>query len=1288
MRTPTPKRTCLTLTAGLLFAVTSTQVALAGTPKAKLASRSKGITAKVDSNMELPPTPKPGYIPGEVIIKLKDSQIAGASLSSVSYSSTVTRHKATLHRLETEYGLQDNTPVFKGVHRRLEQRDTRRRANVPALTSSIQSSMNMELSRFYLLKTEQDVWTICSLLKNDPDVECAQPNYIYTRCAEPNDPEYPDQYAHQLIQMTDAWDISTGSHDVVVAVLGTGVDVNHPDLKDNIWINEDEIPDNGEDDDENGYIDDVHGWNFESANNEVTPESDYYGIEGHETMVAGVIAAAGNNGIGVTGVNWKCSIMALRVSLNITSAEVAEALDYAAVNSVHILNMSFGADRFGPDGDIIVNEAIDNAYQSGILMTASAGNDDMTEMNYPAAYYNIMAVASTNGEDIKTGHSSFGPWVDISAPGTDIVTTDLYGEYISTAGTSFSAPYVGAVGALVLSYRPELTNMEVRAILENTTDPVYYGSVNPDECYIGTGRVNAYLALLGADTRYPLGEIIEPKHAQTFASDVNNIPIVLYVHGDTYRLEYTQYGGNDWITIGEGRPPRNPNGFVYLSLDNPGPSTFDLRLSVTSGGFTHTDRKSFGFKMAQEQADWPKPEEVDEYNIEIFYGGSICMDIDGDGRNEIIQPVVTLSDWWLEGQVAIWDEDGTPLPGWPKGLEDSWDAPRCAVGDIDGDGDYEVIGTYEYDGIVCAWHVESGKLLEGNWPLDIGSWYGWIIANPVLADLDGDGDSEIIAALDLDASNIDGLYAIQADGSFLWQRRYTSEGPMSVADFDQDGDVEIALCGYGPGMSNIYTYILDKNGQQIKRWRGGSSKGTAVTDLDADGQFELVFCTEDSVQAVHVDGSTLWNTRLYEPFGQTGALSTGDIDQDGLGEVYVVSHIEAEGFTFSLIHAFDHQGQQLVNAGFPKTVMGQSYSSPALIGDINGDGQQELIVGATGVPLMAWGADGSTTPGFPMLDLWAEVDCIPSMGDLDQDGDIELMLAGYDYRFHVLDLPGRYDPNIIDWGMSRHDPQCSGWTIQGPELNPFNAPEQIKPGQKLELTMSASNPTNVPLHYFVGNLTEGAYYDANILTVSWKPAADQACQTYTFSFLVTDGIRQSSRSVSVTVIPDAIYYTDMAADPNWQLDEGWAWGEPNGQGSWNGDPNSGFTGENVIGYNPDGDYENSMETTRYATLGPINCQGYTNIWLSFRRWLGVESPYDKANIQVSNDGTNWVDIWTVGNSHISDSSWQHAEYMVPSAVADGQPTVYFRWGIGPTDETVTYPGWNIDDVQITGQITE
>lgn len=1288
---------CRFVKAGLLIMSFAVQVNLAGISAAEISSQQKDMGAFTGLNMKHLSDAGQKYMPGEVIIKLRDGQNGRAFLLSQPYSAMVSGREAALLRLQDEYNLHDGVPVFKGLHQRLERQDiddTEIQGHVGVssedrLMESARRSTNVDFLRFYMLRTEDDVRNVCARLKNDPDVEYAQPNYIYQICGEPNDPDFPDQYAHQLIQMPDAWDISTGSRDVVVAVLDTGVDINHPDLKDNIWVNKDEIPNNGLDDDNNGYVDDVYGWNFGDSNNKVKPEAgDFSSIVGHGTQVAGVIAAAGNNGKGVAGVNWQCSIMPLRLSVDITSAEVAAALDYAAANGAHVANMSFGGDEFGPDGDPIVKETIDSTFAQGVLMVASAGNDDTMTPHYPAAYYNVMAVASTNGEDVKTGHSSFGLWVDIAAPGTDIVTTDLDGEYIATAGTSFSAPYVAAVGALLLSHRPGLTHMEVRAILENTTDPVDYGNVDPDKGYIGTGRVNAYEALMAADRKHPLGEIVAPMPQQTFASDVNNVPIVLLVHGDSYQLDYRGYEGNDWILISQDGSPSDPNGLIHLSFAKPGIGAFDLRLRVTADGYTHTDCKTFGIEFAPNQAHWPMPEEAEYPLEETFIGSPMCLDINGDGRNEIIQMSVTLGDFSYEGRINIWKEDGTPLAGWPKTLESDWGLgvpSAMAVGDIDGDGDYEVIAVDDWDSIVYAWHVETGSLLDGNWPVAVGDWYGFIVASPVLADLDGDGAGEIIIALDAESRETDGLFAIKADGTFLWQRRYTSEGPMSAADFDHDGDVEIALCGYGPGLTRVYTFILDHQGQQIKKWRGGSMKGTAIADLDGDGRPELVFCTEDSVMAVHIDGSTLWTTRVSEPFGDIGALSVGDINGDGFSEVYVNSYVESDGFSFSLVHAFDYKGRQLTGAGFPKTIMGYPGNSSPLIGDIDGDGQKELVVGSAGAPIMAWENDGSVTQGFPMLNLSTEIDSVPAIDDLDQDGDIEMIISGYDYRFHVIDMPGRYDPNMIDWGMSRHDPQNSGWTLESPTLGPISAPAQIVPGQRLELKPAIRNPANLPVHLSVGNLPEGAYYNASTQTVFWKPAADQVFHTYTFYFLVTDGIRQHSRSISVAVVPDAIYYADMDTNPNWQPDNGWAWGVPAGKGSWNGDPASGHTGGHVIGFNLNGDYDNSMNEAQYVTTGAIDCQGYRNIRLSFWRWLGVESPYDQAKIQVSNDGTNWVDIWTTGSSHVSDNAWLFVEYSVPSSVADGQPMVYFRWGIGPTDDSVAYPGWNIDDVQVTGE---
>jgi len=1196
------------------------------------------------------------HVPGEVIVKLKDGQ-SGTIHALSQDAATAQRHQMLLSRLRTRYGLEEGTPTGSRVRQ----------------------------GPWYVLKTGRDVPALCAELNRDPEVEYAQPNYIYRPCRDPNDPDFADQYAHQLIQMQKAWDISIGSRDIVVAVMDTGVDVNHPDLKENIWVNKGEIPDNKKDDDGNGYVDDVHGWNFGTGDNKVAPTGSSGSTVSHGTQVAGVIAAVGNNGKGVVGVNWQCSIMVLRLSLDFTSKEVSEALNYAAANGARVVNMSFGGDDFGPQGDQIVKAAIDKAYSKGVLLVASAGNSDSSRPHYPAAYYNVMAVASTNGEDTKTGHSTFGPWVDIAAPGTDIVTTDLGNEYIATAGTSFSSPYVAAVATLLFAHRPKLTPIEARAILEGTTDPLYYGDLDPNLCYIGTGRVNAYKTLLGADQDYPLGEIIVPGPRQTYASDVNRIDLTAFVHGDSYQLDYRLFGQTDWTVITQGVSPEDPNGFVHASLADPGVGAYELRLVVSRGEHVHTDRAVFGIELAPEQTSWPKPKEVSEESEEYFIGNPVCLDLNGDGRNEIIQPSIDYTDsYWGTGKINVWSEDGNSPANWPVILEDAMPT-SIAIGDIDGDGDYEVVAACEYEGAVYAYHAQSGQIVDGNWPAFVGGWSGYIAAGPVLADLDGDGVSEILVALDEESRDTDGLIALRGDGTYLWQRRYTSEGPISVADLNKDGKPEIGLCGYGPGLDKIYTFILDSQGQQIARWRGGSKKGTAVADLNADGKPELIFCTEEDVQAGRADGTTLWKAKVPPPFDTKGGLSVGDLNGDGLSEVYINNYVEADGFIYSQIYGFDSKGKPLTGAGFPKTMMGDPTRCIPLIADIDGDGQKELVVSTSAEPMMAWEADGSVTPGFPTLNLNADMEITPTLADLDQDGDLELMLGADDYRFHVLDLRSPDALGKIDWGMARHDPQNSGWTAAVPQLDPIAAPAEIKPGQRLQVQVTATNPANLALRWSVGNLPEGAYYNAQTRTLLWKPSTDQAFGTYTFSFLVTDGIRQNSRSVSVAVVPNAIYAASMDTDPNWTLDPGWAWGTPVGKGSWNGDPNTGHTGPKVLGYALEGDYADNLTQTSYARTGPIDCRGYKNIRLSFWRWLGVEAPYDYACIQVSSDGVKWADLWTTGASHVSDDTWQFVEYAVPAGSADNQATVYLRWGLGPTDDAVTYPGWNLDDVQVTGE---
>lgn len=168
--------------------------------------------------------------------------------------------------------------------------------------------------------------------------------------------------------------------------------------------------------------------------------------------------------------------------------------------------------------------------------------------------------------------------------------------------------------------------------------------------------------------------------------------------------------------------------------------------------------------------------------------------------------------------------------------------------------------------------------------------------------------------------------------------------------------------------------------------------------------------------------------------------------------------------------------------------------------------------------------------------------------------------------------------------------------------------------------------------------------------------------------------------------PIAIYTFDMSTNPGWSTNGQWAYGTPTGGGSHNLDPTSGYTGPSVYGYNLAGDYPNNMSATEYLTTPALNCSAATGVELRFRRWLGVESStYDHASLDVSNNGTSWTTIWEHSGTSLSESSWSLQTFDV-SAIADNQSTVYFRWGMGTTDGSVTYPGWNIDDVEIWGRV--
>lgn len=328
---------------------------------------------------------------------------------------------------------------------------------------------------------------------------------------ESNDPNLNDQWYLDQIGAFDAWDIQTDASNIIVAIIDSGIDLDHPDLLGNVWVNNDPI--DGIDTDQNGYVDDLHGWDFVARDNDPTPdltegELDPIAIT-HGTMVAGIVGAIGNNNEGTSGIAWKVKLMSLR-ALNSagagTSTDVANAIYYAVGNGADIINLSFS----GYESDDILNDAIAYAFHSGVVVVAAMGNanvDADEKTVYPVCLQSgdddyVIGVGASDRSDERADFSNYGSTcTDLVAPGVSIfglsyqdVVND-YDEYYDSGwqGTSVAAPMVVGASALLLAKYPTLTPTGVRLALEAGVDTIPDSEPNKDS--LGAGRLNIHGAL-------------------------------------------------------------------------------------------------------------------------------------------------------------------------------------------------------------------------------------------------------------------------------------------------------------------------------------------------------------------------------------------------------------------------------------------------------------------------------------------------------------------------------------------------------------------------------------------------------------------------------------------------------------------------------------------------------------------------------------------------------------------------------------------------------------------------
>lgn len=356
----------------------------------------------------------------------------------------------------------------------------------------------------YLYKAHWSSAETLQALSRDPNIEYAElDRKVRKDMTFPADPRFDNQWGlHNTgqngglvdadIDAPEAWSKSTGARRVIVAVLDSGVDYNHSDLKANMWINQGEIGGNGLDDDGNGYVDDVYGINTLLGNGD--PMDD----DGHGTHVAGIIGAVGNNGTGVSGVCWTCSLMAIKFLDEEGDGWLSnelEGMEYAVDHGADIINGSFGT----YDASRVEENAIKAAQSAGLLFVFSSGNDGLNDdqtPHYPSAYDadNIISVAASTRRDELVSWSNYGSGsVDLAAPGASILSTIPGNGYGASSGTSMAAPHVAGTAALMKAHNYSLNWQQLKSRLISSCDtlPAFAGKVGSG------GRLNANNALVG-----------------------------------------------------------------------------------------------------------------------------------------------------------------------------------------------------------------------------------------------------------------------------------------------------------------------------------------------------------------------------------------------------------------------------------------------------------------------------------------------------------------------------------------------------------------------------------------------------------------------------------------------------------------------------------------------------------------------------------------------------------------------------------------------------------------------
>ena len=941
---------------------------------------SLSTTISAQNVFALPSTDDSRFAPGELLIRVTPK--AQAELERL-------HAKSPLQKLHNHMGVRSVYPLFPHI---------------------AHPGANPKLKRTYLLRFQipVDLHTIKANYAAHPLIEAIEFNYIRQTQASkiiPNDPRFEEQWNLSLIGMPGAWAIEKGDPEVIIAVVDTGFDYTHEDLASRTWVNAGEIPGNGIDDDNNGYIDDVNGWDFselpksDGTGKSQNGDNDPIDESGHGTHVAGIVGAAVGNDVGVAGIAWNCTLMPIRGAgvRGIRDNRSAAAIVYAVDNGARVINMSWG----GRERSFVLRDAVDYAYARGVLMIAASGNESEGASIFPAGYRKVISVAATEQHKQKFYQSNFGAAIDIGAPGNVILSTHINNRYRLLSGTSMATAHVSGVAALIISKRPSLTHQEVRQILLSTTDPI---TESPE--LVGAGNLNAARALMASSSLK--AHILSP---EAHSGGSNQIEIIGTAGGfkfDTWQLLYgpsaiptafqpihvpSQQQKTDetlivWDTSAvaegiytlrlevnsvEGKVLRDE---VVVSVDRTPPQVQNVTVKnqIIRGNYAtvvswSTDDFTINTlsQRAREATAPFRPIEENSASREHFFSLSLdtgSYDLFITSRNDVgLETVDDNGGKFYRAEVI-----GGSIP--PNGfVETSTTLPPMHLGSVTADLDRD--GMLEIVGLPITGDAASG--IEVHERTSAGIYRlqhtGAINAKPfAVDDTDGDGLLEILSGT---RERLFLLESVAQNGypeKIIWETTFLSAG--QIVDLDNDGRKEIV----GADNFNDSIRIFENRGNDsydeiyvIKNETEGSNvfgKQFAVGDFDANGILELIVGDSEGELFIYESvGDDLlaekWRMKL--DIKNAHQLAAGDLTGDGIPEFVVGGTVLAEDlpsmlprWEYHVFTAFPPAGTNPQTGG-SRTSRYQSIWSQAItpfnlrgnslaIGDVDGDLQNELVI--------------------------------------------------------------------------------------------------------------------------------------------------------------------------------------------------------------------------------------------------------------------------------------------------------------------------------------------------------